>query len=182
MTNGGLPVPLLIRDLAGDADFSDVDVPPDSEERLRMRAMWHPFGPPMHYVARDSSSQSFIRLWTWETGVLRTSRGGEVLCVVAHIELLELGEGGSPVAYGRGSGNGWASEVQEALGRVLSRYDETGIFAELGTLGGASLRLYIPDNVVSAPTFGKRIPGWSYRTALETQLGELTGLWLRARG
>jgi len=177
IVDGGLPVPLLIRDLAGRADFSDVGVQPGSEERLRMRAMWYPFGSPVHHVPRDSSREAFIRLWTCETGVLRTSRRDEVLCVVAHVERLELGEGGSPVWYGSSLGDGWGPELQQALGRVRSRYDETGIFAELGALGEVSLRLYIPDKVIGTSTFSNWASGRAYWTALEIQLGELTGLW-----
>jgi hypothetical protein len=175
-----MPTPVLIRDLTGSADFSEVGVPPEAEERLRMFAMWYPFGCPVHHVHRDDPGDVFARLWTCETGVLRLGPDEEVLCLVVQLNLLEqrpVPGPGPAVGREHRPSAALAAQAGQALERVLSHYPETGIFAEPGGLGEASLRVYIPEHRVTSSPY-RNTASVAYRnTLLNADLGALTQLW-----
>ena len=182
LDNDGLPVALLIRDLVGRADFSDVAINPDDETRLRVLAMWYPFGPAMHHVPLRGTGDAFMRLWTCESGVLRTASGDEVLCLVAHLDRIEPAGGSAGAGSDRSQGHEWVSEARQAVERVRSRFVETGIFAELGGLGEVSVRVYIPHYRLSTSSLHNAVSGRPGGSPLDIQLGELTGLWGRPAG
>ena len=171
-----LPVPVLINNGTGPADFSGVAVSPEAEERLRLRAQWYPFGSAVHYLPDGSgddppSMVPLLRLWTCETGVLRSRSGEEVLCLVARVDILgtERPEPGHGMSADGVTG-GTVAQVKLALQRVLSQYPDTGIFAENSGLGRASFRLYIPHHHVDPVRSDNSSAPHGY-------LGSLTQLW-----